>query len=427
VWERFLTLTLVAIGVFLLGLDLSANAAVKVLQYNPDGTVKGISSGDENKTNKNSGSSKGSTRAGSDILSPTNQFVRGELLVVNPSRHFQVNVRPLGFSIIERSKYDSLGLSLYRLRTPSKYSVSQAKEYLSRKFPSLSFDANHTYDIAGTPAASADEDEMMASYTAAPPGCGKGVRVGMIDGGVNVKHPALRGQKIKYRRFITKGVKSGPSDHGTAIATMFVGKNPKLGFGGLMPAAQVVAANVQEVAPSGKIRARASNVLNAINWLMSQNVHVINFNIAGADNQALRVAVDQARRNGVIMVAAVGNWGQEAEAAFPAAYPSVIAVTAVDKKELPYGRANKGKYVDFTAKGVRVWAATNNGGGNYFSGTSFATPMVAALAAQEKARNKKAGSDSIRSHLKKMAIDLGRTGKDKVYGWGLIDKPSLCQ
>jgi subtilisin family serine protease len=101
--------------------------------------------------------------------------------------------------------------------------------------------------------------------------------------------------------------------------------------------------------------------------------------------------------------------------------------SVADKKKRIYSRANKGSYVDFTAKGVRIWVANSGKSGNYFSGTSFATPMVASLIAMEKARNNKSSPDSIRPHLKKLTIDLGSSGKDSVYGWGYIDKPSLCK
>jgi len=418
---------LVATGILLMGLIMPAGAGIKVLQYNPDGTVKGIIDGNSNKKNKAPGGSSGSTKNGSKKFSPAAHYVEGELIVVNPSRHFEVSVKPLGFSIIKKSQYASLGISVLRLRTPAKYSVVEAKAYLSQKFPRLNVDANHTFDITGTAANDRIENLQLASYTVAPAGCGRGIRIGMIDGVVSVRHPALAGQKIKYRRFNSKGVKSGPSGHGTAIAAMFVGKQPKLGLGGLLPEAELRAASVQEVSPARKIVARASNILNAIDWLISENVHVINFNIAGADNQALRVAVERAQRKGVIMVAAVGNWGQEAEAAFPAAYAPVIAITAVDTKNRVYGRANKGRYVDFAAKGVRIWAAKSNKGGNYVSGTSFATPMIASLIATEKARNKKASPQSMRSYLKAMSVDIDSTGKDSSSGWGLIDKPSLCK
>ncbi|MBL6930642.1 MAG: S8 family serine peptidase [Rhodospirillales bacterium] len=417
----------IAIGIVLLAFAFPARAAVKVLEYNPDGTVKGIKAIKKEKAKNAPENSTGSAGTNSKKFSPAALYVEGELIVVNPSRHFEVNARPLGFSILEKSKYSSLGITVFRLRTPAKFNVSEAKTYLSRKFPRLNVDANHTFDITGTPTSETVENHQLASFTTAPAGCGKGIRIGMIDGGVIVKHPALAGQKIKYRRFNTKGVKSGPSDHGTAIAAMFVGKQPKQGLGGLLPSAEVRAANVQEVGPSGKILARASNILNAIDWLISEKVHVINFNIAGADNQALRVAVERAQRKDVIMVAAVGNWGQEVEDAFPAAYPPVIAVTATDKNKQIYPRANKGPYVEFAAKGVRVWAASNGSGGNYVSGTSFATPMVASLIAMEKARNKKSDPNSIRTHLKGLTVDLGSSGKDKVYGWGFIDKPSLCK
>ena len=417
----------VAACIALLAFAAPAKAEVKVLQYNADGTIKGISSSKKNKSKKNAGSASGSAQSKSKGNTPADRYVEGELLVVNPSRHFEVNVKPLGFSVVAKKKYSSLKLSVLRLRTPAKYSVSEAKAYLSSKFPRLNVDANHTYDITGTALDTPDEFIQMAALKSSPASCGRGVRIGMIDGGINLKHPTLAGQKIKYRRFSAKGTKPGPSAHGTAIAGMFVGKMAKQGLGGYLPAAEVRAASVQEVGPSRRIIAKASSILDAIDWLATEKVHVINFNIAGADNKALRTAVERANSKCLIMVAAVGNWKSTKIPAFPAAYASVIGVTSVDKKKKIYSRANRGQYVDFAAKGVRIWAAGTAKGGQFMSGTSYATPVISSLIAQKNAQGKKSSPEAIRKYLKGFATDIGSSGKDTTYGWGMIDRASLCK
>ncbi len=404
-----------------------AQADVKVLQYNPDGTIKGVTTGKKKNSKGTSGAAGGTEDGKPKKFSPADRFVKGELIVVNPSRHFEVNAKPLGFSIVERSKFPSLKLSVLRLRIPAKFSVKEARAYLVQKFPRINVDANHTYDITGVPASQASEDPQLALYTKPPAGCGRGVRIGMVDGGVNVKHPAIAGQKVVYKRFAAKGLKPGPSAHGTAIAGMFVGKMPKQGLGGYLPSAGLWAASVQEVGPSRRIVARASSILRAIDWLASKKVHVINFNIAGADNRALRTAVDRAHSKGLIMVAAVGNWNSKSAAAFPAAYAPVIGVTGVDKNDRVYSRANKGKYVDFAAKGVRIWAAGTTKGGQFMSGTSYGTPIISSLIALKMAKSKKASPESMRGFLKKYAHDIGSTGKDNTFGWGMVDLPVLCK
>ncbi|MHA1598656.1 MAG: S8 family serine peptidase [Alphaproteobacteria bacterium] len=422
---RFLILGFVAAGIILSGFVIPAVAAVKVLEYNPDGSVKGITKSESRKTKKPTITRADAAKARGQGVLAADRFVDGELIVVNPSRNFEASVKSLGFSVIEKTSYTSLRLSVFRLRTPSKYTVAQAKALLSRKFSRLNINADHLYDITGVP--DAQPSIQLAALSAPRNACGVGVRIGMIDGAINLKHPTLSGQRITYRKFVSKGTKSGPVGHGTAIAGMFIGKQSKQGLGGLLPMAEISAANVQEAGPSSKVVARASNILRAIDWLISEKVHVINFNIAGADNQALRAAIDRAKSRNIIMVAAVGNWGSRTEAAFPAAYSPVIGVTSVNNKERIYSRANRGPYVDFAAKGVRVWVAAPRRGGLYVTGTSYATPMISSLIGLKAAQGKNIGANAIRSYLAKQAIDLGAKGKDKVYGWGLIDPASVCQ
>jgi subtilisin family serine protease len=72
---------------------------------------------------------------------------------------------------------------------------------------------------------------------------------------------------------------------------------------------------------------------------------------------------------------------QEMALAYPAAYPEVIAVTAVDRNKRSYAEANHGTYIDMAAPGVRIWTALPNNQQGMLSGTSFAAPFVTAIAA----------------------------------------------
>jgi subtilisin family serine protease len=117
------------------------------------------------------------------------------------------------------------------------------------------------------------------------------------------------------------------------------------------------------------------------------------------------------------MIAAAGNDGRE-RAAYPAAHPSVIAVTAVDAAFRRYRDANYGDHIEFSAPGVDIYVASSRGG-NYASGTSYAAPIVTALAARLGAGGG-LSLTQIRDRLRGSAVDLGPDGFDSEFGWGLV-------
>jgi subtilisin family serine protease len=135
--------------------------------------------------------------------------------------------------------------------------------------------------------------------------------------------------------------------------------------------------------------------------------------------------MERARWRGLIMVAAAGNNGSTAEPAYPAAYPDVIAVTAIDAEKHVYKYANRGGYIDFAAPGVRIWTASP-GGGRYQSGTSFASPYVSVLSALAVAEGQRPQPDDIRALLLQDVIDLGAPGRDSTFGWGLVGTEARC-
>jgi hypothetical protein len=127
----------------------------------------------------------------------------------------------------------------------------------------------------------------------------------------------------------------------------------------------------------------------------------------------LERAIARARIHGTQIAAAVGNDGPAAPVMYPAAYDSVIAVTAIDTRNSIYRRAVRGQHINFAAPGVRVLAAIPGGAYGPVTGTSIAVPFISALLAAY-------GSDagSIQA-LERAAKDLGAKGFDPVYGFGL--------
>ena len=123
---------------------------------------------------------------------------------------------------------------------------------------------------------------------------------------------------------------------------------------------------------------------------------------------------------GHVLVAAVGNDGPAAPPLYPAAYDGVVGVTAVDAQRRVLIEAERGPQVMFAALGADIKAANLDHGLTGVRGTSFAAPTVAALlAAPLPAPDKDAARAAI-AELAKQAIDLGPTGKDFTYGFGLV-------
>jgi subtilisin family serine protease len=127
-----------------------------------------------------------------------------------------------------------------------------------------------------------------------------------------------------------------------------------------------------------------------------------------------------------VIVAAAGNNGAGAEPSYPAAYPGVVAVTAVDHELNVYQRATRGPYVDLAAPGVNVWTASAQGTGSLKTGTSYAVPFVSAAAGVLLASRPDLDITAVRTRLEKATLDLGQPGRDPTFGFGLIQMAGLC-
>lgn len=328
-----------------------------------------------------------------------------------------------GYRVLSQRTSTSLSAQVARFALPQGRSLNDGRTELSVLLPSVILDENHLY----TPDAFLCEGGACAAHdmigwngwpSAMRP------RIGMIDTGINLDHPALLGQRLHVRQIALSDRASAGRQHGTAIAAMFLGKVEGR-VPGLVPDAELFAVEAFHSGAGGD-QADAFSLVEAFDLLLAEGVDVINLSFSGPPNVVLERMVARAAEMEVGLVAAAGNGGPGAPPAYPAAWPQVIAVTAVDKNARPYRQANQGPYVMLAAPGVNIWTAASISGGRLRSGTSFAAPFVTASFAVARLRMPDLPLESVMKSLFACARDLGEAGFDPVFGHGLLTAPGQC-
>jgi hypothetical protein len=324
---------------------------------------------------------------------------RGEIVALDLSPAGMAKAEAKGYRLIAREELQALGGTVTRLAVPQGVEPEAAIDDMARIEPSATIDFTHYYGLQVSPSGASG-----ARSKAALPRKSGNFTVGMIDTGV-ARHPALSGPAISTRDF-SKGSAAIPTEHGTAVASILVSEGAK----------SLYVANIFR-GGGGVPFTSAEAIASALEWLVSNRIPVVNMSLSGPRNAILDRLIDRTAAKGTIIVAAAGNSGPTAPPAYPAALPKVVAVTAVDANLRVYRYANHGPYLDVAARGVNEPAAKAGGGTGLFSGTSFATPHVAAWLASCRTN---AGSDTCNGQLIKNARDLGAPGRDPVYGYGFV-------
>lgn len=333
--------------------------------------------------------------------------VRGEVLALSPSPQALEKARKAGFTVARQERLEGLGLTLVTLTPPPGLSARKAVKRLRKADPDTDYDFNHIYSDAGSPG--------LPAAPAAPGGSGGrvGVRVGLIDSGVDAGHPALSGVAVEQRGFAPGGVR--PHPHGTAVASLIAGQAAP--FRGAAPGAALLVADVYGTGPTG---GAADYIIRALNWMAQSRVPVVNVSLVGPSNGSVRATIKAMAAQGTLVVAAVGNDGPAAPPLYPASYPEAVAVTGVDGRGRVLLEASRASHLDFAAPGADMAAAVPGGGFTSVRGTSFAAPIVAGrLAALMDGRSPAAARAAVEA-LGREARDLGPKGPDKTYGRGLV-------
>jgi hypothetical protein len=337
-------------------------------------------------------------------------IVRSEVVALSPSPGALESARAEGFNVGRTRALEGLDVTIVVLQAPAGMSTRRALQRLRQLDPGGIYDFNHVYLDSGVVADGAAEPPVASS--AAPSAPVHGVRIGLIDGGVQRNHPVFRDVAIHEHGCAGGNV---PSAHGTAVASLLVGRAEH--FSGAAVGAELYSADVYcGLATGGAVDA----VADALAWMSRERVPVINVSLVGPANGLLEQLIRLVTTRGHIVVAAVGNDGPGAPPLYPAAYPAVIAVTGVDAHRRVLIEACRGKHVDFAAPGADMAAAGLEAEFSLVRGTSFAAPIAAGLFARQLTEIDRARADAAVSALTSQAVDLGVRGPDKVYGNGLV-------
>jgi len=255
---------------------------------------------------------------------------------------------------------------------------------------------------------------------------GAGVHVAILDTGIDYDHPDLD-DNIDGGVYFVGLINDGSTNplhwddvrgHGTHCAGTVAAEDNTIGVVGVAPEARLHAVKVLNDSGSGS----TSDVVQGIEWCVDNNIDIASMSFGGSSTASLQSACNAANSAGVLLVSSAGN-GYGGPVGYPAAYNSVIAVSATDSSDVIAGLSSTGPQVELAAPGVNVISTVP--GGTYASkqGTSMACPHVSGVAALVMA----AGIADVRTQLRITAVDLGAPGKDNYYGYGRVDAAAAVE
>lgn len=256
----------------------------------------------------------------------------------------------------------------------------------------------------GANAINADRAHKMAT--------GRGVKVAVIDTGVDAAHPDLRGRIAKTQNFVEGGEKSFARDaHGTGVAGVIAARaDDGTGIYGIAPNAELLALKACWYPDGNSSKALCSSwtIAKAVDFAVVQQAHVLNMSLSGPEDALLARLLARANQEGISVVAAAAESGSEI--GFPARLDSVIAVVASDPKghlEQPPWR--KAAFVA-AAPGVDVITTAPNDGYDFLSGSSLAAAHVSGVVALIKEQNAKLSPAEI-ARLLELTAQLEQSGQ----------------
>jgi subtilisin family serine protease len=371
-----------------------------------------------------------------------NSYASKEVLALGLSPRASERVTALGFQV-SNSALEYGNTTLRTLSVPSRMDALEALRLLRRELSGDAFYLNRLY----RPYLPSKNDNQDKDPQPDPgPGggncladkcysrsvirwndelskCTHDISIGVIDTGVDLKHPTFGGQKILQKTFLSEGKKVSPNWHGTGILALLAGR-PDSSTPGLVPEAKFFVASSFFADDDGAAMTDTVSLLRSLEWMEQSGAKVINMSFTGPDDVLVQGRLKTLRSKGLVFTAAAGNDGPAASPNYPAAYPEVVAVTAVTKDLRVYPSANRGPYIDLAAPGVRIWTALPAGREGYQTGTSFATPFATALLALQRPDILSGPEEELLDNLR--TVPLGTGERNPIYGRGLLQAPSEC-
>ncbi len=248
---------------------------------------------------------------------------------------------------------------------------------------------------------------------------GAGIRVAVIDTGIDSQHQDLSPNFAGGVSFVPGESYMDVNGHGTHVAGTIGASHNGSGVVGVAPNCKLYAVKALNRFGQGNY----SWIISSIIWCVRKKMDVINMSLGGTGHvQAFQNACDYAFQNNVLIVAAAGNAGPNDDTVnYPGRYDSVISVSAIDASGNIANFSSRGHQVDIAAPGVNILSTLpgNRYGNN--NGTSMAAPHVAGAAAMAISSHRFTPPETIRKILLETADPMGIPGRDNEYGHGLVD------
>ena len=246
---------------------------------------------------------------------------------------------------------------------------------------------------------------------------GEGIKVALLDSGVDVNHPLLSGVPIRQKDFLPPlpiTHKRDFNSHGTAMASVIASHTDS--YSGVAPGCEILSYRV--IDDSGN--ADSYTVASAIITAVKDGADVINLSLGGENgSEVLKQSVSYANNHGIPVIAAVGNEGI-GSVNFPAAYEGVIGVASVGANGRVSNFSNFGEGVDLAAPGTGVLTASDSADMGIFTGTSISTAIVTGAVAMELSRRPTMTINEIDQLLKKFSNEAEKPGYDSSSGHGIL-------
>lgn len=252
---------------------------------------------------------------------------------------------------------------------------------------------------------------------------GSGVKVAVIDTGIDFLHPDLSVNiKGGFNTINHKASFTDDHGHGSHVAGIIAAADNDIGIIGAAPKAELYAVKVLDNTGSGRI----SDVIEGIQWSVDNHMQVLNMSLGTTSySKALNSAVTKAYNSGLIMVASAGNGGPGLNTVtYPAKFSEVIAVAASDENNVIAPFSSRGLEVDIAAPGTNIYSTYNNSRYATLSGTSMSAPHVTGAIALELQLNPNLTPAQVVDRLKRTAHYLPNAMAEE-QGAGLVDALAL--
>jgi hypothetical protein len=247
---------------------------------------------------------------------------------------------------------------------------------------------------------------------------GKGITIAILDTGWD-GHKSVAEGTVREIDILDSSAEGEYAGHGTAVAGLIASTDPFAP--GIAPGSDLLSIRVLDSSGSGDAFTLAQGIIAAVN----NGARVINMSLGGySDSSVLRDAIRYATGQGAVLVAAAGNDGL-AQVTYPAAYPQVIGVNAVDANGNRTPFSNYGAGIDVAAPGYQINALWEDDAFVYFDGTSASAPLVSGMAARLLQTGAATTPEQGQALIRQYANDTGFPGEDLQYGAGILNAARL--